>query len=143
MRILKSVIFASALIAGGVAATSQASAAPVSYTVQVTTSFGTKFTDCFSFSKGILTVAGYGTLVYAAAPTVPKQFYSAVSPIVSAQAAGFAIDFAGFKKGTLRAGSVHAVGNDEMGDSYLVNGVSSTCGGVAPTGNGAQYRPAQ
>ena len=142
MRSLSTLLCAGAMTAG--LAGSALAAAPVfTYDVTVKTSFGTKFKDCFVFQGGNLQVGGYGMLTYAAAPTVTKFYYTAVSPIASAQQAGFAIAFAGYKKGTQMDGIIRAVGSDEMKDSYTVEGKAVPACSQVPTGAaGSAYRAA-
>ena len=142
MRTLTTLFCAGAMLTGLAGAAS--AAAPIyTYDVTVKTSFGTKFKDCFVFQGGNLQVGGYGMLTYAAAPTITKFYYTAVSPIASAQQAGFAIAFAGFKKGTQMDGTIRAVGSDEMKDSYTVEGKTvAACPGVPAGAPGTAYRVA-
>ncbi len=132
-----------ATLVTGVVASTQASAAPFIYDVTVKTNFGTKFTDCFTFEGGTLTVAGLGKLKYTAAPSMPKFYYTAVTSLKSAESLGATFAFAGFKKGTATSGELHAVGADEAHDSYKVTGVAvPACGAAASVAPGANYRPA-
>lgn len=127
---------AAAALLGATAA--QATPFPISYNVNVRTSFGTKFADCFTFDgAGNLTVAGLpGPLTYVpgALGQNTAQF-GAVSTLATAQGLGFEITFSGkINKATARI-----FGNDEQGDSYIVTGtVTSSCGNAL--GNGAAYR---
>jgi hypothetical protein len=120
--------------------TAQATTFPVSYAVNVKTSFGTKFTDCFTFDgAGNLTVAGLGVLTYQLKNfnTQTSQF-GAVAPIATATGVGFEITFAG----ALSDKSASIYGNDEQGDSYIVTGpASTTCSGTASTGGGSYRHP--
>ncbi len=142
MRTLTTLFCAGAMLTGLAGAAS--AAAPVYiYDVTVKTNFGTKFKDCFTFQGGNLTVGGYGMLTYAAAPSVTKFYYTAVSPIASAQQAGFAIAFAGYKKGTQADGILRAVGSDEQKNSYVVEGKAVPACGAVPVGApGAAYHAA-
>ncbi len=115
---------------------------PVTYQVTVKTSFGTKFSDCFSFDgASTLTVAGYGTLTY-----VPKLFgrssttFGSVAQLATAQSVGFALQFNGTALGGGTQGYAHLTGNDELGDSYIVNGSAvSSCSSSSKTAPGALY----
>ncbi len=131
-----------AVLAGSIGVAAQAQAKTFIYNVTVKTSFGTKFADCFTFEKGVLTVTGLGQFEYTAAPMDPKHFYTAVESVAQAEATGFGIGFAGFKLGTDARGELHAVGADEFHDSYIVKGViASSCSGDAVSKAGVNYRP--
>ena len=133
-------LFCAGAMLTGLASAASAAAPVYTYDVTVKTSFGTKFKDCFVFQDHSLQVGGYGMLVFTAAPTITKFYYTAVSPIASAQQAGMAIAFAGFKKGTQTDGTLHAVGSDELKDSYTVEGKAvAACGGVPVGAPGAAY----
>ena len=139
-------LFAGALAIAGVAGAGTAHANPsnVTYLVTVSTSFGTSFTDCFSFDKvGTLTVGGYGPLTYTfQSRDMNKKKFQSVSPIASALAAGFSIEFNGVSLGHTTVGYLLANGNDEFGDSYIVSGPPvASCAAAARLPN-SQYRPA-
>ncbi len=113
------------------------------YLVTVHTSFGTKFQDCFVFSKTVLTIGGLGTLSYTASPMMPKKYYTAVTSLAEATKLGATFAFAGFKKGTAESGELYAVGADEFHDSYRVTGTAVP---ACPTSDasskpGANYLP--
>ena len=89
----------------GVFAAGASQAATYTYKVSVKTNFGTRFNDCFTFDKGVLTVAGLGVLDYTAAPTTPVHYYTAVTPIKQSENLGFSVAFAGFKPETRQLAS--------------------------------------
>ena len=144
MRALATKILTGVVLAGSMGVATQAMAKPFIYDVTVKTSFGTKFKDCFTFEKGNLTVAQLGTLKYKAAPTITKFYYTAVITPADANAIGFTIAFAGFKKGTSTDGELHAVGDNSNRDSYTVNGMAvAACSTSASGKQGSNYIPAQ
>ena len=130
MAYLRSAVLAAAVIGSATAA----HAATYIYDVRVKTSFNTKFEDCFTFEGGKLTVAGLGTFVFTAAPTMPKHFYSAVATFDTINNTGANFAFAGDKSGTATSGKLHAVGSDSAHDSYVVEGTAVP----ACSGNAAQ-----
>ena len=144
MSALTTKIIAGVLLAGSMGAATQAMAKPFIYDVTVTTSFGTKFKDCFTFEGGNLTVASLGTLKYKAAPTITKFYYTAVITLADANSIGYTIAFAGFHKGTSSDGSLHAVGDNSYRNSYKIEGTAvSACGTASSSKQGANYIPAE
>jgi hypothetical protein len=137
---------AAALIAGAIASGGAAFANPtgVTYKVRVTTSFGTKFTDCFAFDgAGNLTVSGYGPLVYTLGGFGKDvSRFMSVSTLAEATNAGFAIAFNGQAFGTPKVGWMNAIGMDEQGDSYEIHGgPDATCAPPSAAQGSRYVRP--
>ncbi len=127
MMSIKSGILTAALLATGAMPVASAFAAPYTFAVEVKTNFGTKFPDCFTFDgNGVLVVAGLGTLIYTAAPTDPKHYYTAVTTVNTINSVGDVIAFSGYKTGTKTDGTLKGVGSDIFGDSYVVKGVTTS-----------------
>lgn len=101
-----------------------ANPAGATYQVTVATSFGSKFTDCFSFdSAGTLTVAGYGPLSYTLEARGRSQSkFQALSSLATASSVGFTIQFNGLALGNTTEGYLKVSGSDEAGDTYQVRG---------------------
>ncbi len=124
----------------------------ITFSVKVKTSFGTTFTDCFSFN-------GAGQLVIAGLSSTPLTYetdglgasgnkFGAVTPLALAESLGEAFEFhgLGLGKGTQNVGYIHASGLDENGDQYVVNGpavASCTADGVSNTGGATPIQPGQ
>ena len=123
----------------GTVSAGAANAATYVYKVTVKSNYGPRFQSCFTFDKGVLTVAGLGMLDYTAAPTDPSHYYTAVFSLKQAESLGINYAFAGFKTGNATVGKVHAVGADNHHDSYVIEGEavaacpsSDSAGGASP-----------
>lgn len=129
---------AAALLLANTAEANVKNAATLQVTVK--TSFGTKFTDCWSFGgetqnsaggySGTLTTASGLTLTYATENFgTSLTRFTAVSPLAVASQLGFGIEFNGTVLGNGSNGYASISGNDEAGDSYIISGpVVTSCG---------------
>jgi hypothetical protein len=110
------------------------------YTVEVFSSFGTQFQDCFSFNKtGQLTIAGYGQLTYRKDQlNYQPQEWQATSS--QEGAGGFDLSFHGTVRGT--GHTILANGMNEYGETFILQGVlDSACRAAAKAkGSASPYK---
>jgi hypothetical protein len=93
------------------------------YRVEVFSSFGTQFQDCFSFNKtGQLTIGGFGQITY----RKDQLNYQPQEWQAEGDAGGFALSFHGTVRGT--GHTILANGMNEFGETFIFQGVlDSAC----------------
>ena len=103
----------------------------ISYEVDVKTSFGTEFTDCFIFTDfGILNVVGLGwPLAFDQANLGTHEVFWLS---VTLSGGGFQIAFNGMATGNEFDGMLKGNAINEFGDTFVFKGGPSDCGQGAP-----------